>query len=217
LDYKDKAVAHELFHTVNVWHHGEKDYRSLWVVIFPGNSAYPGLAEPRVRNTETNQWIDVNAEDGPGDLAHVIYEAAKLAVEQFRRYCTEGIKEACSLPFIEMLENQRDQKGMFADGFPVNVYIGEKGGQHSGYEQCVMRYEFAAAYERTKGLTGAPGTAFSVFSKNVAGDQICDTPNGTGTNAADRVPESRHGDAAPNRGDCRHQICVNDAIDHPAR
>jgi hypothetical protein len=38
--------------------------------------------------------------------------------------------------------------------------------------------------------------------------RLCTLPLGTGVNSKDHVPQSRYGDAE--RGDCTHQIDVND-------
>ena len=49
------------------------------------------------------------------------------------------------------------------------------------------------------------------------GDVLCVRARGTGVNDRDRQPQSRYGDASPGRGDCLHQIVVNDAVEAPKR
>jgi hypothetical protein len=82
---------------------------------------------------------------------------------------------------------------------------GEMNGLHSGFENCLLRYDTAETYASRS----RPGVRYVVTEK--VPDSICTTPQGTGVNAQGRRPESRYGDAAPTRGDCQHQILVTDA------
>jgi len=90
--------------------------------------------------------------------------------------------------------------------------LGSDQGQHSGFENCVMRYDCAQTYVyRARNDVRVFG-----FSEPVGG-AICTSPAGTGVNAAAHVPQSRYGAAKQNRGGCVHQILVTDAVDAPPR
>jgi len=88
--------------------------------------------------------------------------------------------------------------------------LGKPGGQHSGFENCVMRYDCAQTYA---GKTD-PLLRYYGFDEPVGG-AMCTSPEGTGVNAADHPPQSRYGNTTAGRGDCLHQIHVTDAA--PAR
>ena len=91
--------------------------------------------------------------------------------------------------------------------------LGVDQGQHSGAEACLMRYDTSWAY-----ISDAdPNMRYFVKDTEKRGATLCDSPAGTGVNALGRNPQSRYGGAAPGRGDCMHQICVNDAVSPPLR
>jgi hypothetical protein len=89
---------------------------------------------------------------------------------------------------------------------PTSVWLGKDQGQHSGNEDCVMRYDCSTAY--TKDASGRYCLLMD-FGEPV-GQGLCTSPTGTGVNAAGRVPASRYGDAAADKGDCVDKFCVND-------
>jgi hypothetical protein len=93
----------------------------------------------------------------------------------------------------------------FAGGW--KMYLGKEGGNHSGDENCVMRYTAAQAYVAPP-RPGEPNVRYYVGPVEQIGFRLCTLPTGTGVNSKDHVPQSRYGDAE--RGDCTHQICVND-------
>ena len=85
------------------------------------------------------------------------------------------------------------------------IRLGVPQGQHSGAEDCFMRYAVADAYAQRNS-----NVRFWVRGDELKGIFLCDSPNGTGVNTAGRTPQSRYGNAAGGRGDCKGQICVND-------
>ncbi|MGE5797875.1 MAG: hypothetical protein ACM34N_13900 [Ignavibacteria bacterium] len=85
-------------------------------------------------------------------------------------------------------------------------YVAIWGGQHSGYSDCVMRYDLAFAY--------IPKNV-SLFRYIVHGNErtglfLCDKKDDFrwGVNYLSRNPRSRYGSAS--NGECKKQICVND-------
>ena len=95
------------------------------------------------------------------------------------------------------------------------VWLGMPQGQHSGDEECFMRYDCADAYPETGSEIRRfwiAGTEVSTDSPELAGIFLCASPAGTGVNLAGRQPQPRYGDAdaTHRRGNCAGQLCVND-------
>lgn len=109
----------------------------------------------------------------------------------------------------------------YEDGSPMLVvdvktdaaaWIGDRQGQHSGSDACVMRYDIARFHRRS-----GSGERFFNRGKEKVGSGFCGSPAGTGVNAPDHSPVPRYQGAAAGRGACRSQICVNDAHFHRRR
>jgi hypothetical protein len=109
--------------------------------------------------------------------------------------------------------------GRRPEGF---VSLGMPQGQHSGVENCLMRYDIAFAYPsvmqpNVRYLTGG----------EIVGTVLCTSRAGTGVNTPLRTPESRYGPAAlktnggpevlDDRGNCAGQLRVNDLGTEPKR
>ena len=169
VSYASATVAHELFHTVNVWHHGETDKSVVWRLDDSGV-----LIEVEIGNS--------GAEINAGRPISVQNEADGSL--------TEGLR--ASLP----------------NGGRMPRNLGANRGQHSGVENCVMRYDTADAYV----MKTFVGFRYTFYPDEVPGAGLCDSAAGTNVNASSRQPQSRYGDAAAERGDCKHQIVVNDAV-----
>ncbi|MGV3622896.1 MAG: hypothetical protein ACO1OB_18905 [Archangium sp.] len=88
------------------------------------------------------------------------------------------------------------------------VWLGEQHGQHSGNEDCVMKY--ARADYATSATE--PRTRYMFNDEHLIGLGFCASGMGTGVNAPTRQPQSRYGDARAGLGDCRHQLLVNDTV-----
>jgi len=82
-------------------------------------------------------------------------------------------------------------------------YIGVWGGQHSGVEDCIMRYDCAFAY-----IPNTGGDIRYITSQERTGIILCEIKEGTGVNQNGRGPRPRYGPAV--NGRCKFQICVND-------
>jgi hypothetical protein len=162
VSYASSTVAHEMFHTVNVYHHGEGDVETVWR-LGPNDTVFEG-----------EQPIEVYREP-----------ALNVTLNVVARLKTKNVT----------------QQG---------IWLGKPQGQHSGVENCIMRYDSAQAYERD----GEVGGRYSV--SETPGALLCDSRQGTGVNAS-RTPQIRYGDAAQGRGTCNEQILVNDAISATVR
>lgn len=101
------------------------------------------------------------------------------------------------------------------------MVIGAKGGEHSGVENCIMRYDAARGYFNGSDIyliksrlfvaqkdLKIPYSSPMVEYAESTGTELCSSSKGTGVNAADHKPRPRYGDAT--KGDCRHQFCIND-------
>jgi hypothetical protein len=93
----------------------------------------------------------------------------------------------------------------------LNVYVGEKFGQHSGNADCVQRYDMATAYRR------APNEYYLIAGSEKTGAGLCSDTAGTMLNA--KTGQPRYGPACPTneRGKCATQICVSDAANPKSR
>jgi len=103
-----------------------------------------------------------------------------------------------------------EQLRQAAPGDGWQMIRGQPGGQHSGFENCVMRYNCAQTYAGT----ADPLARYYGFTEPVGG-AMCTSPAGTGVNGTGHLPQSRYRSATAGRGDCLHQIHVSDAS--PAR
>jgi hypothetical protein len=85
------------------------------------------------------------------------------------------------------------------------VWVANKGGQHSGYQDCVMRYIVAQA------LIPSPGSKFRHLyprSSELTGLSLCDQKEDSAVASLQLPKLNRYGDAT--YGYCRSQICIND-------
>jgi hypothetical protein len=177
-DYYAVSVAHEILHCCNVKHHGESDYDGVLSPEYDPGGAGKG-----------KDWtkFEVLKSDG------TVYSTHKVELWE------DGV---AGKKISEM--DPRWQKW----GYTLKVKVGAPQGQHSGVEDCIMRYDNADAY--------VIGNRVYVMEKpagvvpELSGITLCTTDQGTGCNAPDFKPRPRYGNAAPGRGKCRDQLCVND-------
>lgn len=99
------------------------------------------------------------------------------------------------------------------------VWIGIDQGQHSGDEDCLMRYDCAFAYRAKTD----PSVRYLARGEST-GMGFCVTAAGTGVNASSHRPQSRYSSTAPpgvgvedQRGKCKFQLRVNDLGESPKR
>lgn len=158
----DLEVAHELAHTVNVYHHGEGDLEDVeW-----------GWETGEIRENG-EKTVRVFLEDG----------------------------QELTLAQVALIVRTAEGK----------VWLGRQGGQHSGNEECLMRYAYNGllAYQDRR----APEAQRFIADPQQPGVKLCRSPDGTGVNDAERSnPQPAWGDASPGRGNCFGQIRVKDRL-----
>lgn len=91
--------------------------------------------------------------------------------------------------------------------------VAAQGGQESGVEQCIMRYDGSNLYETATGpIQWKKGSALQRGAEyppmELAGTIFCTQVEGTGVNTPDRPGGPKAGNAS--KGECRTQFCVND-------
>jgi hypothetical protein len=91
---------------------------------------------------------------------------------------------------------------------PIELYVAiSKGGQHSGVEECYMRYAAAEAYVHRRHADWR----VLLSDPEIKGRTLCDSKTGTGVNLATRKPWPRYGDAG--MGKCVEQVnCVDGSV-----
>jgi hypothetical protein len=156
-----RTIAHELGHSVNVFHHGQGDLgRVFWRA-----QALPGGG---MQVTEGGTVIQLRTEDGQA-----------IPVR------TAG---------------------------QIEVWVADARAQHSGVEDCFMRYDVADAYRKD----AEPGVRYWVKGTERRGAMLCESREGTGVNARERQPRPRYGDADDCAGSCKRQLRVSDEGDAPS-
>ncbi|MBI5462977.1 MAG: hypothetical protein HY941_12400 [Gammaproteobacteria bacterium] len=215
----DRAIAHELLHSVGVEHHGNGDYSQIVGYVSPRNF-YNRVGRPYFSTALDKPPIPLLDEAGH-DVATQYYEAyvalRKILDAGFRDdYITEGrhvldTRKGYKLDFKTPEQYADIQIEMHIFLFlHLQGTVGVEHGAHSGHQDCVMRYSFAKFYEKKN---SADKSLYMVTpGSERIGMQICRAPLGTGINAADHQPQSRYGNAAAGEGNCFAQICPNDAI-----
>ncbi len=96
---------------------------------------------------------------------------------------------------------------------PFPIYKGHQWGQHSGNDDCVMRYDSSDAFEGMFKIKDSDGQFCLIkTSREPVGQGLCTSPDGTGVNEIGRNPKPRYGRAWEDggRGACADKICVND-------
>jgi hypothetical protein len=217
----DRAIAHELLHSVGVEHHGSGDGRIIVGYVSPRNPQNK-IGRPYY-GTSVDKPIGLLDEQGH-DVATRDYED----YVKFRKFCdaimldrliVEGKDYIAKRPGYDIPIKTPEQYAdleieilliycfMHKDGI-----VGVEHGEHSGNQDCLMRYYFAKFYEAKNAKEQTlylvtPGT-------ERIGMEICRSGKGTGINAPKppNLPQSRYGDTASDAGDCFEQICPNDAI-----
>jgi hypothetical protein len=87
------------------------------------------------------------------------------------------------------------------------VEIGLPNREHSGVEDCMMRYHIAHIYPKSGHWEDL---RYWVEEPQASGVNLCRSSDGVDFNKSDRLPQSRYFSAAQGRGNCASQIRVTD-------
>lgn len=207
----DRALAHELMHSVGVTEHGAGDGTINLGFIAPEDAAN-SLGRPYFAvNGNAAKPVELR-DEAKHDLAAETYARYAAALSAFAKSMHSplvgnpggpGYPKMSEVDFVRLcaanVSTLFDRKGL----------VGAENGQHSGDQDCIMRYYFAVFYPMKK-----PGEGYYQIG---AGDErfgldLCASPEGTGVNAPGHYPQSRHGKAASGAGNCAGQICPNDLV-----
>ena len=154
-------------------------------------------------------------------LAHELFHACNVyhhgelnyPTVSWTRMASGAVIENGTTPVTLLNEAGGDASRLLPELTPTTVKLGLMNDQHSGNDNCVMRYDDAHGYKPEAG----PANARYYPPSESAGFGLCSSGAGTGINNPDRDPQSRYGDAASGRGNCLGQILVNDAAAAPRR
>lgn len=209
----DRAVAHELMHSVGVVEHGSGDGNIELVFISPTDAS-----NSQGRPYFADGWsrfkpVDIRDENKHDVAARVYVQwaAAKTAWVNASRETYLGKPGAADYPRMSEESFNRIADGMVGSSLGLKGLVGAKHGPHSGREDCIMRYHFARFYPM-QGTENGGGFYMIAPGAERLGLELCTSADGTGVNAAGHDPHSRHGAAASGAGNCAAQICPNDAV-----
>ncbi len=215
----DMTLVHELLHTIGVDHHGQGDY-SLRFRYLPA-VYWANASKGQMYVVASPLWrpVEIREEATGANWADRIGPAFEAIFDNIVR---AHVAEANLPPGTRFADLDQQTKNDLVYLLPeFHWQIGVENGQHSGNEQCPMRYGFAQAYPAHRPRQGpavpqssAPHEIYYLVppgSEDI-GIEICTARGGTGVNSPNRAPQSRYGDAAENFGNCAAQICVNDAV-----
>ncbi|MDB5303107.1 MAG: hypothetical protein JWM97_656, partial [Phycisphaerales bacterium] len=210
----DRAVTHELVHSVGGEHHGAGDMHWGFSFMFaddPRNTT----GKPQFWSSGFTRLVEITDEKTGRPLAEVWEPDLMLAREKAREYFTPGVKAQTKQQLAARggtsdFTTDQIEQALLNDYFGHHYwYIGAEHGESSGDEGCVMRYSFAQLYAK-KGKPWAWYYISQAHSERL-GMGLCKAAKGTGINAAGRKPQPRYGDAASGWAPCADHIIFSDA------
>ena len=199
-DQFDLGVAHELAHSVGVEHHGDGDTGSqLFSLLGPDDPRNAKKIPAFLTNGTTVSLLD---EETGTDRAPAMWDKINQLVTKecgtvTALYGPGAFSEVCNTVVNHAVP-------LFAD---LRFHVGLPHKQHSGDDQCIMRYFFANAYPSA--------TDSSIYYISKPGTEnrgviLCTSPAGSGVNSSSHKPQSRYSDASASRGACEKWVCVSD-------
>ena len=210
----DRAIAHELLHSVGVEHHGPSDSTGYSLIFIPPNVPKNKIGRPHYQSGDGTVFT-LLTEDGH-DLAAATYVSYAETMGRYRAAMMDMLVALWSHgpagstdPVVARQRAEDSLAGAFDQVYEQSGMVGLPRGAHSGNQDCVMRYYFARFYP----ALGRRDTLYLVTpGTERIGLELCRAAPGTGVNAASHRPQSRYSNAASGAGNCFSQICPNDAI-----
>lgn len=178
------TVAHELLHCCNVRHHGDKKNEGTQTGIrfWSGKT----LVKQNVAGIDSTQvYMQFERDDYKKYYPVVPYwdDAQRTPI-----LATDTLFKK--------------------DRFIQRTYAVQQG-NHSGVEDCVMRYDNANTIYGTDGNYYLIKNRLGTYAE-LTGTTLCNTSEGTGVNAFGFLPRPRYGAADAGRGNCKAQVVIND-------
>ncbi|MEW6405816.1 MAG: hypothetical protein AB1649_28835, partial [Chloroflexota bacterium] len=215
----NNIIVHELLHSVGVYHHGGGDHEADFSYVpasYKGNNrGEPVLWMQNRWMKTTDAWnrdIDVLEEMTGVNWAKRISPAMDFNLDRICADNASTLEVPPGTKFADLDRRLQELVMNLDDNFKLQ--IGVQHGEHSGNEQCPMRYCIADVYKPKGSMQRETYYLVPKGTENI-GVEICKDPKGTGVNDSERKPRSRYGDAYDTLkyyyGNCAGQICVNDA------
>jgi len=205
-----RAIAHELMHSVGAEEHGMGDGSVTFNYVGPKHRDNKVGRPYFAIEGDTATPVELRNERGE-DMAALVYPRYTAVRQQWAAAMSSIYLGNPGEPgYPKMSQGDFD---LYIDhnvglGFALTGEVGVEHGQHSGNQDCIMRYHFASFYP----FTGRRDAFYLITpGSEKIGFELCRSPAGTGVNAPGNTPQSRHGDATPGAGNCVAQICPNDA------
>jgi len=207
----DRAIAHELMHSVGAIHHGTGDGKIDFVFVAPEN-ALSTVGRPYFAvSGHEGKPVELR-DESKHDLAAETYVRYATALSAFAKFMRAplignpgdpGYPKMSEADFLHLCDADVNEL------FNRSGLVGAENGQHSGEQDCIMRYSFAKFYPMKK-----PSDGFYEIAAGAerVGSILCNSSEGTGVNDSGHYPQSRHGNAADEAGNCAAQISPNDAV-----
>ncbi|MBI4606288.1 MAG: hypothetical protein HY721_30350 [Planctomycetes bacterium] len=125
---------------------------------------------------ERDLRIDLIVKEVDGKLAYTATQGASTLVIPLAKEGACGRQELIAPPG--------------RDAHLRNLYVAASGGQHSGVQGCLLRYNLARYYEGSSSLV-----IWRHTEAEPPGSLLCGAAGGTGVNAPGHCPQPRYGDA----------------------
>lgn len=205
----DRAIAHELMHTVGVEEHGSGDGQASFTFIAPEDSNNTSGRPYFALDGAYGKPVELRNERGH-DVAASVYPRFLAEVNRWKRDLRAayvGQPGDAGYPRLSEEMFTRVACAFVRDAFTLQGTVGAERGEHAGHQDCIMRYHFARFYP----FTGRRDAFYLIEpGAEKIGLELCRSAAGTGVNGPNWSPQSRHGSAAA--GNCAAQICPNDAV-----
>ncbi|MBL9203066.1 MAG: hypothetical protein JNL39_21335, partial [Opitutaceae bacterium] len=238
----DRGVAHELFHSVGVDHHGERQREKVCCYFQSGGIPTNPTGRPRYAtywdeesfnfmrvggqpakeqlNEERGPTIVLRWEDSRRDVFEDDLPEYERKVAELRAYHETEEGKAALAPHLANLAHTGKGAAWWTRYINATWGGGDMDmnrviwvGRKNGTDSGNDLCVMKYYFADAYRIDGQADAYYLIRPGAVqAGREICRSPVGTDGNAPAHPPQSRFGDAAAGRGNCFAEICPNDAI-----